>query len=86
MGNNGLLYLSQRNVVKQTSEAFFYDLVNQNISSEIIAKINICDKHYGYVRCEMTSPRTWLLQEIDVIANLAKNIALKLYYDEQLNK
>lgn len=82
-GSHGLLYAAQRSVVKPLSENLFYNLVEQNISSLIIARIQAFGKFYGYIRCEMTSiVRNWQLQDIDVLTNLARCIALRLYYDE----
>lgn len=84
-GAHGILYASQRNVVKQLSESLHYNLIDQNVNSIVIAKIQAYDKFYGYVRCDMTSiARVWQLQDIDVITNLARCIALRLYLDEKL--
>lgn len=86
-GSHGLLYASQRNVVKPLSESLFYNLVEQNINSFVIARIQAFDKTYGYVRCDMCNiNRIWQLQEIDVISTLARCIALRLYYDEKQNE
>ncbi len=83
-GSHGLLYASQRSVVKPLSESLFYNLIEQNINSFVIARIKAFDKNYGYVRCDMCNiTRVWQLQEIDVITNLARCIALRLYYDEK---
>ena len=86
-GSHGLLYASQRNVAKPLSESLFYNLVEQNINSFVIARIQAFDKDYGYVRCDMCSiSRVWQLQEIDVISVLARCIGLRLYFDEKQNE
>ena len=86
-GSHGLLYATQRSVTKSLSESLFYNLIEQGISSFLIARIQIYNKFYGYVRCEMASiVRIWQLQDIDVISNLARCIAMRLYYDENHDK
>ncbi len=85
-GSHGLLYASQRSVTRTLSESLFYNLVEQNINSFVIARIQAFDKTYGYVRCDMCNiTRIWQLQEIDVISTLARCIGLRLYYDEKQN-
>lgn len=86
LDSDGVYYI---NVVTTIDNELLKSLLDQKVYSTVLCELKCHNKHYGYLRCDMTNVNTgrvWQAEDLVLIKSLASQMSLVLYINSLTNK